>query len=230
MISKQTGIWSSRNSVWGSAVDPKTEIAISTSSGINGKYELPNGDIICNTGTVTAIDLKTGKTKWIFVVPYGRIVSRDGEDICNDPIYDSFVDKAEQGRCTIDPKGNRYIDDSKAKIIIPTEMSEQLPLNVINRAIIFGVVTISNGFVFIPVLTGDVYVLRLRNGKFVTRFECPDIGGIDSNGDYVYNRSGIQGGITVIGKRVIFYCGGFVETAPFEALGNIIQSINFDNE
>ena len=136
-----------------------------------------------------------------------------------------YVDEAEQGRCTIDPKGNRIIDDSKADIIIPTDMSDELPINSINRALIYGVVTISNGFVYIPIMTGDVYVLNLKNGEFVARFECPDI----SSDGGIYNRAGIQGGVTVIKKRVIFYCGGHILGLPGgEAAGNIIQSINFD--
>ena len=226
LISKQTGLDSPGNAVWSTAIDPDQEIAISSYTGFNvavARYELPNGDIICNTGLASAIDLKTGKTKWIFVVPYGRIVSRDGPDVCSDAGFGSgfgiWFDRAEHGRCTIDPGGNRFINDSEAKIIIPP-ISDRLPINSINRARIWGPITISNGLVYIPTETGDVYVLKLENGKFVARFECPEV-----QLDGQYNRAGIQSGVTVIEKRIIFYCGANITE---ETHGNIVVSINFD--
>eukprot|EP01083_Nonionella_stella_P200930 735401_1 len=206
LISKQTGLALFPNSIWGTAVDPNKEIAISTFTGfVDGKYTLPNGDIVCKTGLAHAIDLKTGKTKWTFVVPYGRIVSKD-KTACDNPIYDQYFDVASYARCTIDPSGNRFIDDSETIIIIPP-ISDKLPIDSIERAFILGVVTISNNLVYIPTATGDVYVLRLDNGKFIKRFECPQTEDIQHPG--IYNRAGIHGGVTVTDEYILFYCGSY---------------------
>eukprot|EP01084_Bolivina_argentea_P267535 454156_1 len=228
-VSTTKGLGFLGNAVWGSAVDPQNEIAISTNTGaVPGKYTLPNGDIICATGTAQAIDLKTGKTKWIFVVPYGRIVSLD-PNACPDEIYGQFEDvNMNVGRCTIDPFGNNNIDDSDAVIIIPP-MSDKLPIDYKNRAQIIGVVTISNGLVYIPTITGDVYVLKLIDGEFITRFECPAI-----EKDGVYNRAGIHSGVTVVEERVIFYCGSnkleFGGEPEVSDQGNLIKSIIFETD
>merc|ERR1712113_746612 len=64
--------------------------------------------------------------------------------------------------------------------------------------------------VFIPTMTGEIYVHNVLDGTFITVFYCPEyIWKGEVEGEYVEtpNREGTRSGQTMFDDYMLFYCG-----------------------
>mmetsp|Transcript_39574 Transcript_39574/g.35004 ORF Transcript_39574/g.35004 Transcript_39574/m.35004 type:complete len:180 (+) Transcript_39574:1-540(+) len=162
---------------------------------------------MCSGSSVHAINLLTGKTLWQIGNPYGTINDTD----CwtrSFPLDRSINQTCEYGQ---------YLDDNDddiwQDIIIPpifnddniTNPESQFPLSASSRTAFSSPVTIIKNMVFIPASSGDIWVHDLNDGKFITNFQCPTIELEDGR----FNRYGFKGGVSVIDKYIIYYCGDY---------------------
>eukprot|EP01084_Bolivina_argentea_P093564 168266_1 len=193
------------------AIDEENMIGIITIRGASQptyKYKMGNGIIVCDGGSVHAIDLHTGHTIWQWINPYSRI--ENGINIqCNDSGYDDiiFLDNTNDGMCERSLNGSSmlFANETVINVVIPPIHDLLQPLNSIYRAINIGLVTISNGMVAIPTYTGEVFIHNITNGKHIKTLQCPDYKDEIGNNTFVWNRQGIRSGITMFNDKLC--CG-----------------------
>eukprot|EP01084_Bolivina_argentea_P262643 444218_1 len=228
-ISKKVGAWSTLGggTPWNLGVDEENMIAIYSIIGNSADYwpemnmypwdVLADGTIVCNAGTVHAIDVNTGYTIWSWIHPYGKINSE-----CNNTFYDNYVDITIKGTCEFSFDGTEMLlpNETVINVVIPPlDENVNIPMDIDKRGSLIAPVTINNGMVFIPTNTGDIFVHNILNGEYITRFGCPDYKINETH----WNRAGIRGGVTVYEDRIIFYCGSTKESAY--AFGNQLISM-----
>ena len=156
-------------------------------------------------GAIFGIDLITGKT--IYEIPQPWAVFGD---ICQNfkpyeknATFADFIDYSviNSGLCvsniTEDIVSVKNFDISDIRGINET-------LIPFAKATFYAPVTVSNGLLYIPSATGDIFIVDVKTGDKVDLFRCNyERLGTNKN----YTRRGIRAGVTVIEDRVIFYCG-----------------------
>ena len=60
--------------------------------------------------------------------------------------------------------------------------------------------------VFIPIITGEVWVHDIINGSYITHFQCPDYE-LEFEGVTYINREAIRSGTSIYEDKIIYYCG-----------------------
>ena len=139
-------------------------------------------------------------------------------------VYDAYVDRTAHltARCN-DKRDATHPQSADVPVIIPPT-SAKLPINSNARAQFYYSALISNDLVFVPSITGDVFVHNIVTGAFVQRLECPGTTAEDGT----YNRPAIGGGVAVVKNRVLFYCGGGAVFGGAEVLGHRLVSVGID--
>ena len=191
------------------AVDEKNLIAIYSFRGYElptYRYKLADGTVICDAGSIHAIDLKTGYTIWQWINPYGNIGKHCGSN--HSEIYDNYIDVTVEGSCQRAFDGSKMLKPKKTvKNVVKPPIDDLLtPISPISRAINIGPVTINNDMVFIPTITGEIYIHNVKNGKYINKLQCPDYQTIYKNESH-WNREGIRSGVTMYDDKVVYYCG-----------------------
>ena len=213
-IVKKIGPWSESGgtSPFSMAVDEDNLIGIYTFRGVeefsrNYRYKLADGTAVCNSGSIHAINLTTGDTIWQSVNPFGMV----GDETCdnNSAAYDLYVDETIEGQCEQSFDGGRLKlanETAKNNVIIPPSDNIIEPPNNHMRSVLIAPSTISNDMVFIPTITGEIWVHDLFDGKYITHFQCPDYELEYKNVTYI-NREAIRMGTTVYDDKIVFNCG-----------------------
>eukprot|EP01084_Bolivina_argentea_P030389 56327_1 len=214
-VSKKIGPWSTNGGLapFSMAVDENNLIAIVSFRGPGWtmvtspwyRYKMADGTIICDAGSIHAIDLTTGYTMWQWINPYAKM----GINECNSSEYDNYIDPTVGGTCQRAFDGsemllpNVTIPNYNGNVIIPPIDELTIPYLSSIRALNIGPVTISNDMVFIPTMTGEIFIHHIFNGEYIKTLTCPDY--VDNNG--IINRQGIRSGITIYDDKLMFYCG-----------------------
>eukprot|EP01084_Bolivina_argentea_P030390 56328_1 len=203
------------------AVDEENLIAITSYRGTQSpvyRYKMADDTIVCDIGSIHAIDLQTGYTMWQWINPYGKI----GEIECNSTIYDDYFDPTVDGSCERAFDGSPMLHPNitiplyNGSVITPPINELIKPYFSSFRAINIGPVTVSNDMVFIPTMNGEVFVHNIFNGQHIITFQCPDYEYFDGEEFIFNNRQGIRSGITMYDDKLMFYCGA---DASFEEYG-----------
>merc|ERR1719410_2027151 len=75
------------------------------------------------------------------------------------------------------------------------------------RNSMIGPSTVNNDMVFIPTMTGEVYVHSVTDGAYIDVFYCPEYEFREEDGSTTPNREGTRSGQTMFEDYMIFYCG-----------------------
>eukprot|EP01084_Bolivina_argentea_P139652 245665_1 len=213
-VSKKVGPWAILGGIspFSMAIDEENMIAMATIRGNSDptyKYKMGNGTIVCDGGSVHAIDLHTGHTIWQWINPYSRIEDENMQ--CNDTGYHDIIllDNTNVGMCERSFNGSSmlFANETVINVVIPPISDLLTPLNSIERAVNNGLVTISNGMVAIPTNTGEVFIHNITNGNHIKTLQCPDYRIETGNNTFVWNRQGIRSGITMFDDKLIYFCG-----------------------
>eukprot|EP01084_Bolivina_argentea_P132399 233652_1 len=211
LISKKTGKWSTMGGAnqFSLSIDEVNRIAITSITGYDDEIyyasQLADNNIVCEAGYVEAIDLNTGYTMYQIMNPYSKIGNQ-----CHDIKYDEYIDHSfvNKSLCERSLNNSNMLKPNETCIqyegqcvIYPNIDDTYVPLFSQDRAKFYGGITIANEMVFIPSITGDIFIHDIKTGEFIHRLECP------MNQDGENNRPAIGGGVTVVNERVIFYCG-----------------------
>lgn len=177
------------------AVDEESGIGILTTRGAS-MYELNPKVRMCSGSSVHAINLLTGVTLWQIANPYGRINETD----CWTRQFP--LDRSIEQTCDY----GEYLEEGAETwedIIVADRFQED---NVINTGSGFSSpVTIIKNMVFIPGSSGDIWVHDLFDGSFIAHFQCPTIELEDGR----FTRPGFKGGVSVIDRYIVYYCGDY---------------------
>ena len=193
------------------------------------RYRMADGVRICETGSIHAINLTTGYTVWQIVNPYGRL-TRNEEAICDTAIYDNYIDWSwvNMSLCERATDGSDMLPANQTCqgecVIYPDIDVDNEPVEFMqDRGKFYGGITIANDMLFIPSLSGDVFVHNIIDGLYIDRFVCPNI--------TTTNRPAVGGGVTVVGNRVVFYCGKQIQRRVTDnaLLGNELISMQLSN-
>eukprot|EP01084_Bolivina_argentea_P111878 199558_1 len=230
-VIKKVGPWSSIGGLapFNMAVDEQNMIGIVSIIGTSGevndfmpgiyyRYKMADNTTICGFGSVHVIDLNTGYTVWQWINPYSVYSS------CNDTMYDDYVDITVDGTCERGFNGLGMLPPKDTVINVvtpPIDNDVRIPMDVEKRGRVIGPVTISNNMVFIPIVTGDIFVHDILTGDFIHRLQCPNYN-INTT---LWNRAGIRSGITIFEDRIIFYCGSSSSDGQVSAYGNQVISM-----
>ena len=237
-VSKQVAPWGNEGgaSPFSLAVDQKNLIAIFTQRGSGldffpYKYEFSDGNIGCSAGAVFAIDLKTGYTIWEWVHPWMNLNDDCFFDCLGDGITDC-MDYAhfefDWGQCEMGFDGDDMLDASETSInVVYPPKNEDGVIYEIRRGSMIGPSTINKNMVFIPTMTGEIYVHSILDGSYIHTIYCPEyeFEYKDENGQILYtpNREGTRSGQTMFDDYLIFYCGAtFVHPTDKDATDNTL--------
>ena len=166
---------------------------------------MADGTIISDSGSIHAIDLNTGYTIWQWINPYSNINCSE-----NNIIYDNYIDITIEGSCERAFDGSNMLLPNKTvnNIVIPPINDLLSPISPITRSLNIGPVTISNNMVFIPTITGEIYIHDINTGNYINKLQCPDYKLTYNNITY-WNREGTRSGITIYDNKIIYYCGTY---------------------
>eukprot|EP01084_Bolivina_argentea_P315914 547478_1 len=223
VVKKVGPSWNNGGGLYSMAVDQKSMIAIaSITGGQRVRYKDANGRYICHSGSIHAIDLKTGYTIWQSINPYGLF----DESCLNDSQYDGYFDfyNDRYGICEFAFGGTemKLPNETMINEVIYADLNDDtfLPINYVARSYQISPVTIVGDMVFVPNFNGDIFIHDLLNGNILGRLQCDDYF------DGVWNRPGIFGGVTVVRDRIVWYCGGGYGTGN---QGNTVVSMKLVN-
>ena len=209
------------------AVDTTNLISIATITGGLGPsdrypYKIGDNSIICDTGTIHAIDLKTGYTMWQFVNPYGL------PNNCSEDRYQEYIDWSwsEFDLCERAFDGSEMKNDTEtvSNVVYVMVNDTDSVTDSIERGKFYGAITVVNEMVFVPSISGDIFILDIFDGSLLHTIQCP------SNEDNT-NRPGIGSGVTVTDTHIVFYCGRQIgrriyNNDRFAPEGNIMISMS----
>eukprot|EP01084_Bolivina_argentea_P092793 166924_1 len=226
-VIKKVGPWSQigGSSGFSLAVDEQNMIAVYTIRGarklydveIGYKYRMADGTVLCDgSGSVYFIDLNTGYTKWEWISPYSQT-----NELCNDAIYDEYVDITINGTCERAFNGSEMLsaNETVTRVVIPPVNDDDLVYTTFdveddNWRNIFGPVTVNNGMVFITTRTGDIFIHDILTGDFIDRLQCPNYR-INSTH---WTRAPIRSGVTIFEDRVIYNCKNQIVSMKLESI------------
>ena len=206
IIARKIGPWSGGGGgQFSISVDENAMIAVITITGGLGTYysKLSDNKIYCG-GVTHAIDLLSGKLLYQIPNPWALTGNecRTISPMNNNITLDEYVDYSIKNSAICE-RGN-WNDENPLviNINISNYLHINLTKNVQQRATYFGPTTISNNLLFIPSITGDIFINNLLNGKHLHTLRC----------EYELNdRRGVRAGVTVIEDRIIYYCGDFTQ-------------------
>eukprot|EP01084_Bolivina_argentea_P262651 444234_1 len=236
ILSKKMGGWSRDGGApnWGVALDPQLGILVTANTGGRPyddnrqneytskpyKYFASDGQtIVCDTGMIYGIDLKSGNVLYNIINPYGHM-----NEECNNVIYDEYVDIAAEGTCERNLLPG-YSSTDTVNIVVPKK-DLFVPPNANRSALFRSTATISNDLLFIASVTGDIFVHNVYDGTYIKTISCPSF--VDSNG--VKRRGGIQNGITVVDDRIVYYCGMANHGLSFDLDGDMMISMKLSSK
>eukprot|EP01084_Bolivina_argentea_P139653 245667_1 len=191
------------------AVDEENMIAIYSIKGTDFpiyRYEMADGTIVCDMATVHAINLTNGYTIWQWINPWGKI----GIQMCNDTVYDEYIDMTVNGSCERAFDGSHMLSPNQTVINVVRPSIDNLlqPFDAINKPKTEGIVTIVNNMVFIPTITGEIFVHNIFDGQHIHTLQCPDyLLDIYGNGTLYNMRHGVRGGVTMYDEKIVFFGG-----------------------
>ena len=177
------------------------------------KYDIPDGNVGCGPGMVYAIDLVTGRTIWQWVHPFMTMNDEcfwdclgDGETDCMD--YSHF--DWDWGQCEMPLEGQDSFNESDISVIYPPKNDSGMIWNYF-RGYVIGPSTINGDLVFIPTMTGEIYVHSVIGGEYIRTLYCPqyqyEYEDENNETQYMPNREGTRSGQTMFGDYLLFYCG-----------------------
>ena len=230
-VSKRVTGWSNEGgaSPFSLAVDNQHMIAVYTARGAGSdyfpyRYTFSDGSIGCTGGAVYAVDLLTGYTLWEWAQPYmlfddecftghcfgegspqGLIMS--GEFDC--ATYEQFG--FDMGQCEQAFDGSAMLGPAEPSHLVRPPKFEDGLMWEARRGTMIGPATINGELVFIPTMSGEVYVHSVLDGEHITTLFCPTYEHVDVNEKnetvYTPNREGTRSGQTMFDDYLIFYCG-----------------------
>merc|ERR1719474_1484116 len=233
-LSKKVSPWAvaGGSSPFSMAVDPENMIAIFTNRGsprvFRHKYQIPDGNVGCGPGMVYAIDLVTGRTIWQWVHPFMTMNDDCFWDCYGDGVTDCMLFSHfdwDWGQCEMAMEGQDSLNDSDITVIYPPKNDSGMVWDYL-RGYMTGPSTINGDLVFIPTMTGEVYVHSVVDGAYIRTLYCPqyqyEYKDEDNQTQYTPNREGTRSGQTMFGDYLLFYCGapavaGY-EAAPMGAM------------
>eukprot|EP01084_Bolivina_argentea_P231004 389684_1 len=237
-IAKKVGPWStSGGGLYSLAIDEKNLIAIATITGgrfdnLNAnpvwndyRYILADGNIVCKGGIVHAIDLRTGFTKWQFIDPYSLM---NNNTLCY-PNDGRYYDVTLYGQCERAFNGSEMLHASHTAKVIYGEKRLPIPINI--DGTMRGSVVIVNDLVLIPSVSGDVYIIDIVNGEYITSIGCPNwnIEFDNVTNETIWFRSIIRNMPTVFDNSVILWCQNTDQFIPSQ-LFHIQMNIGVDED
>ena len=176
-----------------------------------------------------AIDLLTGYTLWEWAQPYmlwedecyeghcfGEAEAGGGALISNAIFdcaeYEQF--EFDMGGCERAFDGSEMLQASETSHLVRPPKFEDGLIWESRRATMIGPSTINGDLVFIPTMSGEVYVHDILDGSCVTTLFCPQYQheGTNERNETTYtpNREGTRSGQTMFDDYLIFYCGATV--------------------
>eukprot|EP01084_Bolivina_argentea_P158314 275795_1 len=225
IISKKFASWTAVGN-FNMAVDEASMIGIVTAHGRGQqRYRLNSNMMVCDqTGSVHAIDLRTGNTLWQIVNPYGTI----NESRCyNDSLFVGYINRGINQSCEYGEFLTNEGDEN-INVVIPPIFDDNItrngpddtyPLDIDGRSQFTAPVTIIKDMVIVAGNSGDIWIHNLFDGEFIHHFQCPTT----MNSDNKWNRAGIKGGISVAKDYIAFYCGAYWSGPSVD--GNIFVSL-----
>ena len=172
------------NSIPDLAAEPLTSVVtVST---------LANGDKVCQTGYMNAIDLDTEKLIWQ-AVPAGANSPNDFS-ICTNPASVNVVDTRFKYNIGVTKQFKDLVDPSVSVVYYKNSVGDVYPSFTDYRTSTNNPGIVGNGMVFWTTAGGKVYVTDVRNGNYLHDVNC-EVGGL------------YGAGVTISGKRIMFGCG-----------------------
>ena len=111
------------------------------------------------------------------------------------------------GQCERGFDGGPMLDASETSHVVqPPKYAEGLIWEP-RRATMIGPSTINGELVFIPTMSGEVYVHSVLDGEYVTTLFCPEYDLEQEDGSTEKDRAGTRSGQTMFDDYLIFYCG-----------------------
>eukprot|EP01084_Bolivina_argentea_P132400 233653_1 len=211
-ISKKVGPWSEiGGGTWSLAIDTDSMMAFATITGgaVRSGYKiyretLADGNIVCETGTLHAIDLKTGYTLYQIVDSYGYL---NNNSFCYSESFNSYVDVTIDGVCERAFNGSEMLSASETannKVYYPIK-TEPIPTETLAR--FHGGVTIVNDMIIIASVSGDAYIHDLKTGEYIDSVTCANHEFVSDNVTYSY-RSSLYSGVSVYDNKLVMFCTG----------------------
>eukprot|EP01084_Bolivina_argentea_P220439 373589_1 len=235
-VSKEVAPWGNEGgaSPFSLAVDEKNLIAIFTQRGSGldffpYRYNFSDGNTGCGAGAVFAIDLKTGYTIWEWVHPWMKMNEECFYDCfgtgidCMDYTHFHF----DWGQCERAFDGTEMLSASETSVnVVYPPKNEDGVIYEIRRGSMIGPATINNDMVFIPTMTGEIYVHSILDGSYIHTIYCPEYEfeyQIEEETLYAPNREGTRSGQTMFDDYLLFYCGAtFVHPTDKDFGGNTL--------
>lgn len=202
---------------WGIAYNDKTNLIYAMNTGaatrareggapISISYLLADNERICGAGSISAVDVGTGETKWQWHTPYAQ-----RGPTCPPPgaIEDgNSTEVFKNGIPLFGPGGlpSKPINET-AYVVTPCALSTTSPplLRFKESATIHGPVASNAHFVFVPTMHGITYVLDAHTGQCIKQLDCP------AGSSY--------GGVSLVGGEVFVGCGSRIRTHPTGSTG-----------
>eukprot|EP01084_Bolivina_argentea_P132402 233655_1 len=215
-ISKKVSPWGIvGGGIWSLAIDQKTMIAVVTITGSNENRNLyrqtmADGNIICFTGNVHAIDLNTGYTIWQMVDPYGNLFNDSFCYTFNVSMYELNKDVSVNGTCQRAFDGSQMLSPLQTatdKVFYPAQKGPFPRYESIVSGF-WGATTIVNDIILIPSSKGDIYIHNLKTGEYIDSITCPDYQITLDENQTVWYRGAVGKGVSVYDDRMVFLCEG----------------------
>jgi len=190
-----------------------------------------DGNVGCSAGVVFAIDLVTGRTLWEWVHPWMKFNDDcastcfiDVNGVCADTSpYDSYEISQffwDWGQCEM---GIDESADIEAKTVYAPKADDGV-IYELRRGSMIGPATINHDMVFIPTMTGEIYVHSILDGEYIGTIYCPEYEHENAVGTFEPNREGTRSGQTMFEDYLIFYCGGtFVHPTDGDYMNSLLQ-------
>ena len=234
VVSKSFGPWTN-GANFNMAVDEESGIGILTTRGAS-MYEVNPKFRMCSGSSVHAINLLTGQTLWQLVNPYSNGINTTSCWFSGGSPRSFPLDRSINESCSFGEWYDNGLDDNLGDIepIIPPlfnhynitqDDGSQFPISASSRTGFSSPVTIIKNMVFIPGSSGDIWVHNLFNGEFIKNFQCPPV---LRESDGRWNRYGFKGGVSVIDKYIVYYCGDYGGGSTRN--GNILVALKLDDE
>lgn len=175
---------------------------------------LVNGDLVCNSGIVHAVDVETGHVVWQYVGRYARTGNRCPEPA---PVFgqDNSTEKYKRhyefftaGPPRIAPRVGTWCDNAAGQSAEPSDFKHADGLTA-NGAHFPGPPTTTSDLVLQGDVDGIMHALDARSGNCARMMYCRsdviDLDEPDTSSNR--NRGGIYGGAAIDGEYVAFGCG-----------------------